>query len=105
MAWDAPDANGAPRQHMVAQPAHLNVDMTEVNGLRYRVEDVQRSVTRAMIHEARQKDLRLELLNSKKLQDHSRVSTLHPSNNTTQYCLTGALYVIWSETFEMDENC
>lgn len=45
-------------------------DMRQVSGFRYRAEDALTKVTRIRIREARQKELRRELLNSKKLQSH-----------------------------------
>ncbi|BDA46069.1 ATP-dependent RNA helicase dbp9 [Coccomyxa sp. Obi] len=41
-----------------------------VEGLRYRAEDIARSITKSAIKEARAKELRLELLNSRRLQAH-----------------------------------
>lgn len=38
-----------------------------VEALRYRGEDIARSITKAVVKEARAKELRLELLNSKRL--------------------------------------
>lgn len=50
----------------VLQPfKHLTKEAVE--GLRYRSEDVARSITKNVIKEARTKDLKAELLNSKKL--------------------------------------
>lgn len=44
--------------------------MSEVEGFRYRVKDAMRSVTKASIKEARLKEIRTEILNSKRLQTH-----------------------------------
>ena len=38
-----------------------------MEALRYRGEDIERSITKAVVKEARAKELRLELLNSKRL--------------------------------------
>eukprot|EP01006_Ploeotia_vitrea_P034287 TRINITY_DN65733_c8_g1_i1.p1 TRINITY_DN65733_c8_g1~~TRINITY_DN65733_c8_g1_i1.p1 ORF type:complete len:672 (-),score=369.09 TRINITY_DN65733_c8_g1_i1:1827-3785(-) len=42
----------------------------DVEGFRYRVEDVLRSVTRAVVREARLKEIRMEMVNSTKLRAH-----------------------------------
>ena len=52
------------------QPAPLAFDLQEIEGFRYRVEDVSRAVTRASIKEARAAELRAEILNSERLQSH-----------------------------------
>lgn len=39
-----------------------------VQALRYRADDVQRSLTKTVIREARAKDLKMEMLNSSRLQ-------------------------------------
>lgn len=44
------------------------ITTTAVEGLRYRAEDVARSITKNVIREARTKDIKSEILNSKKLQ-------------------------------------
>lgn len=49
----------------ILQAYKLNLNVIE--GLRYRVEDILRGVTRAAIHEARLKELKTEILNSEKL--------------------------------------
>jgi len=48
----------------------LNFQSSDVEGFRYRVEDVSRAVTGAAVREARLKDLKSELLNSTKLAAH-----------------------------------
>jgi len=40
-----------------------------VEGLRYRAEDVARSITKSVIREARTKDIKTELMNSKRLEE------------------------------------
>lgn len=40
-----------------------------VEGLRYRAEDVARSITKSVIREARTKDIKMELINSKRLEE------------------------------------
>lgn len=44
--------------------------MAIVEGFRYRVEDVLRSVTGAHVKDARIQDIKLEILNSEKLKSH-----------------------------------
>ena len=48
------------------QPFH-HLTKASVEALRYRGEDIARSITKAVVKEARAKELRLELLNSKRL--------------------------------------
>lgn len=52
------------------QPSPLDFDLAEVEGFRYRVTDVARSVTRSRIRETRASELRAEILNSDRLQNH-----------------------------------
>jgi len=54
----------------VKQPQRLPLDVAEIEGMRYRVNDVSRAVTRVAIKEARLQELKQELLNSEKLQEH-----------------------------------
>ena len=53
-----------------AQPVLLDFDLQEVEGFRYRVEDVSRAVTRKAVQEARASELKAEILNSERLQQH-----------------------------------
>lgn len=53
-----------------SQPSPLDFDLREIEGFRYRVEDVSRVVTKAAIKEARAAELRAEILNSDRLQSH-----------------------------------
>lgn len=52
------------------QPSPLDFDLREIEGFRYRVEDVSRAVTKAAIKEARAAELKAEILNSDRLQSH-----------------------------------
>jgi ATP-dependent RNA helicase DDX56/DBP9 len=52
------------------QPTPLDFDLQEVEGFRYRVEDVSRAVTRTAVKETRAAELRAEILNSDRLQSH-----------------------------------
>ena len=52
------------------QPSPLDFDLREIEGFRYRVEDVSRAVTKNSIKEARAVELRAEILNSERLQAH-----------------------------------
>lgn len=47
-----------------------NYDATSVSGFRYRVTDTLKSITKALIREARVKELKNEILTSAKLQSH-----------------------------------
>mmetsp|Transcript_15164 Transcript_15164/g.42744 ORF Transcript_15164/g.42744 Transcript_15164/m.42744 type:complete len:671 (+) Transcript_15164:144-2156(+) len=53
-----------------AQPTPLDFDLKEIEGFRYRVEDVSRAVTRTAVKETRAAELRAEILNSERLQSH-----------------------------------
>ena len=53
-----------------SQPSPLDFDLREIEGFRYRVEDVSRAVTKMAIKEARAAELRAEILNSDRLQGH-----------------------------------
>jgi ATP-dependent RNA helicase DDX56/DBP9 len=52
------------------QPSPLDFDLREIEGFRYRVEDVSRAVTRAAVKETRAAEIRAEILNSDRLQSH-----------------------------------
>lgn len=53
-----------------SQPSPLDFELREIEGFRYRVEDVSRCVTKAAVKEARAAELRAEILNSDRLQSH-----------------------------------
>ena len=65
-------SNAAPLQtpQEQSQPVPLDFDLREVEGFRYRVEDVQRAVTRNAVREARAAEIKAEMLNSERLQSH-----------------------------------
>ena len=69
---EADDDNAAtvPAAKTQAQPAPLDFDLREIEGFRYRVEDVSRAVTRVAVKETRAAELRAEILNSERLQSH-----------------------------------
>ncbi|KAK9802873.1 hypothetical protein WJX72_007990 [[Myrmecia] bisecta] len=78
-AADQPEADAATvaadGQEAAAASKHglrlfARLTRASVEGLRYRAEDVARSLTKAVIKDARAKELRLELLNSQRLQAH-----------------------------------
>ncbi|GMH77229.1 hypothetical protein TL16_g07339 [Triparma laevis f. inornata] len=52
------------------QPARLEFDLTEIEGFRYRVEDVSRAVTKVAIMETIQTEIKESVLNSERLQEH-----------------------------------
>ena len=54
----------------VEQPQALPFDASLMEGFRYRVEDVLKSVTKKVVHNARMEELKNEMLNSKKLHTH-----------------------------------
>eukprot|EP00891_Asterochloris_glomerata_P006955 jgi/Astpho2/6955/e_gw1.00107.46.1_t len=66
---------GANAEHGTADlgaglPSYPRLTKEAINALRYRGEDVARSLTKTVIKEARAKELRLELLNSERLKAH-----------------------------------
>jgi ATP-dependent RNA helicase DDX56/DBP9 len=52
------------------QPVPLDFDLKEIEGFRYRVEDVSRAVTKVAIRETRAAEVKAEILNSERLQAH-----------------------------------
>lgn len=52
------------------QPCPLDFDLNEIEGFRYRVEDVARAVTKVAIRETRAAEVKAEILNSERLQAH-----------------------------------
>lgn len=60
-----------------AQPCPLDFNLRELEGFRYRVEDVSRAVTRIAVRETRAAELRAELLNSERLTEHLDANSLH----------------------------
>ena len=67
---DDVELNSDTRQTEQSQPSALDFDLNEIEGFRYRVEDVARAVTRAAVKDTRAAELRAEILNSEKLQSH-----------------------------------
>jgi ATP-dependent RNA helicase DDX56/DBP9 len=65
---DDDGARTAPR--MQPQPSPLDFDLQEIEGFRYRVEDVTRAVTKVAVKETRAAELKAEILNSERLQYH-----------------------------------
>ena len=59
-----------PNMEQQLQPTPLDFDLAEIEGFRYRVEDVSRAVTKVAIKETRAAELRAEILNSQRLQNH-----------------------------------
>lgn len=54
----------------IPQPSPLDFDLKEIEGFRYRVEDVGRVVTKNLVRETRAAELKAEILNSQRLQNH-----------------------------------
>ncbi|KAK9906356.1 hypothetical protein WJX75_000482 [Coccomyxa subellipsoidea] len=63
-------SNGAEADQQGGLRQFERLTKASVEGLRYRAEDIARSLTKSSIKEARAKELRLELLNSRRLQAH-----------------------------------
>ena len=57
-------------EEYIRQPTPLDFDLKEIEGFRYRVEDVSRAVTKAAVRETKAAELRAEILNSERLQSH-----------------------------------
>ncbi len=57
-------------QNYTPQPTPLDFDLKEIEGFRYRVEDVSRAVTKAAVRETKAAEVRAEVLNSERLQNH-----------------------------------
>jgi ATP-dependent RNA helicase DDX56/DBP9 len=64
------DESALPAARMQSQPSPLDFDLHEIEGFRYRVEDVARSVTKVAVRETRAAELKAEILNSERLQYH-----------------------------------
>mmetsp|Transcript_4140 Transcript_4140/g.5737 ORF Transcript_4140/g.5737 Transcript_4140/m.5737 type:complete len:716 (+) Transcript_4140:181-2328(+) len=62
-------------QNSQLQPSLLDFDLNEIEGFRYRVEDVSRAVTKIAVKETRAAELRAEILNSQRLQSHFEESS------------------------------
>ncbi|KAG7347437.1 helicase domain protein [Nitzschia inconspicua] len=67
---DTPTVDSSGLVHEQFQPSPLDFDLREIEGFRYRVEDVARAVTKSSVKEARAAELRAEILNSDRLQSH-----------------------------------
>lgn len=52
------------------QPTPLDFDLNEIEGFRYRVEDVSRAVTKNAVRDTRTAEIKAEILNSNRLQSH-----------------------------------
>ncbi len=63
-------AAAAASSSLRAQPTPLAFDLKELEGFRYRVEDVRRAVTKVAVKEARLAEIKQELLNSEALKAH-----------------------------------
>lgn len=65
---DNGEAQEAPTEQ--SQPSPLDFNLQEIEGFRYRVEDVSRAVTKIAVRETRAAEIRAEILNSERLQSH-----------------------------------
>ena len=65
-----PRAHGTESGAGLEQPSLLDIDIRELDGFRYRVEDVQRAVTTVAVRDARLREIKMEMVNSKKLREH-----------------------------------
>eukprot|EP00980_Cylindrotheca_fusiformis_P011661 scaffold2751_cov131-Cylindrotheca_fusiformis.AAC.28 len=69
-ATGEPDKGSIAAPMEQSQPTPLDFDLREIEGFRYRVEDVSRAVTKTAVRETRAAELRAEILNSERLQSH-----------------------------------
>ncbi len=60
----------AENSNFTLQPTPLDFDLKEIEGFRYRVEDVSRAVTKSAVRETKAAEVRAEILNSERLQSH-----------------------------------
>jgi ATP-dependent RNA helicase DDX56/DBP9 len=67
---DGGDNNSNDEDNDALQPVMLPMNRSLVEGLRYRVDDVKRLITRKSIRDARVSELQRELVNSERLQGH-----------------------------------
>eukprot|EP00560_Eucampia_antarctica_P002803 CAMPEP_0197836864 /NCGR_PEP_ID=MMETSP1437-20131217/30318_1 /TAXON_ID=49252 ORGANISM="Eucampia antarctica, Strain CCMP1452" /NCGR_SAMPLE_ID=MMETSP1437 /ASSEMBLY_ACC=CAM_ASM_001096 /LENGTH=733 /DNA_ID=CAMNT_0043443399 /DNA_START=52 /DNA_END=2253 /DNA_ORIENTATION=+ len=67
---DEDDSGQMRHAQQQVQPTPLDFDLAEIEGFRYRVEDVSRAVTKVAIKETRAAELRAEILNSQRLHSH-----------------------------------
>jgi len=58
-----------PKEQEMPQPSLLDFDLKQIEGFRYRVQDVQRSITKSAIREARAEELQNEIIQSERLQN------------------------------------
>ncbi len=63
-------SDGEIHSNITSQPSPLDFDLKEIEGFRYRVEDVTRAVTKIAVRETRAAELKAEILNSQRLQNH-----------------------------------
>eukprot|EP00557_Chaetoceros_sp_GSL56_P007295 CAMPEP_0176490156 /NCGR_PEP_ID=MMETSP0200_2-20121128/7715_1 /TAXON_ID=947934 /ORGANISM="Chaetoceros sp., Strain GSL56" /LENGTH=668 /DNA_ID=CAMNT_0017887433 /DNA_START=73 /DNA_END=2076 /DNA_ORIENTATION=- len=73
MREDGSDEDNDHESHVpqtIPQPSPLDFDLKEIEGFRYRVEDVGRAVTKNLVRETRAAELKAEILNSQRLQNH-----------------------------------
>lgn len=61
-------------QQQQMQPCPLEFELKELEGFRYRVEDVSRAVTKTAVQETRAAELKAELLNSERLSAHFEIN-------------------------------
>ena len=70
LSADVTSSEGAIAHEGQLQPSPLQFDLKEIEGFRYRVEDVSRAVTKVAVRETRAAELRVEILNSERLKKH-----------------------------------
>lgn len=68
--------DGFQTDYTQSQPTPLDFDLNEIEGFRYRVEDVSRAVTKIAVRETRSSEIKAEILNSQRLLNHFKSSDL-----------------------------
>merc|ERR1712146_146819 len=64
------DAAGNNTNDSMLQPSFLSFDLRELEGFRYRIDDMKKCVSKAAVRDARLAEIKQELVNSEALQSH-----------------------------------
>jgi len=70
LAPEVAAASNHASNNALPQPSPLNFDLKDIEGFRYRVEDVRRAVTKSLLRETKLGELKAEILNSDRLQSY-----------------------------------
>merc|ERR1711918_27373 len=64
------DAAGSNTNDSMLQPSFLSFDLRELEGFRYRIDDMKKCVSKAAVRDARLAEIKQEFVNSEALQSH-----------------------------------